>query len=86
MTWLFVIALIALLGVGFLLTLGLLGGLPASEPDLRPDQRDGEPAFDVVARGYRMDEVDEQLRVMQDRIEEMQAELDRAAEGRPEGR
>ena len=81
-TWLFVILVILLLAVGFLLVLGLLGGLPPAEPDLRPDTQDGEPAFDVVLRGYRMDEVDAQLATMQDQIDLMQAELDgRRADG-----
>ncbi len=76
MTWLFVIVAILVLGAGFLALLGLLGELPPSEPDLKPDTLDGEPAFDVVARGYRMDEVDAQLATMQDAIDTMSAELD----------
>ncbi|MCX6432778.1 MAG: hypothetical protein NTX29_08310 [Actinobacteria bacterium] len=76
MTWLFVIVAILVLGAGFLALLGLLGELPSSEPDLKPDTLDGEPAFDVVARGYRMDEVDAQLATMQDAIDTMSAELD----------
>ena len=69
MTWLFVIVVILVLGAGFAAVLGLLGDLPPSEPDLRPDTRDGEPSFDVVVRGYRMDEVDAQLASMQDEID-----------------
>ena len=76
MTWLFVIVAILVLGTGFLALLGLLGEPPPSEPDLKPDTLDGEPAFDVVARGYRMDEVDAQLATMQDAIDTMSAELD----------
>ena len=76
MTWLFVIVAILVLGAGFLALLGLLGELPPSEPDLKPDTLDGEPAFDVVARGYRMDEVDAQLATMQDAIDTMSSELD----------
>lgn len=79
MTWLFVIVVILLLGVGFLLVLGLLGDLPDAEPDLRPDTIDGEPAFDVVLRGYRMDEVDAQMVTLQDRIDVLQARLEGAA-------
>jgi hypothetical protein len=75
-TWLFVIVAILVLGAGFLAVLGLLGELPPSEPDLKPDTLDGEPAFDVVARGYRMDEVDAQVATMQDAIDTMSAELD----------
>ena len=72
MTWLFAIVVILVLGVGFLAVLGLFGDLPPAEPDLRPDTRDGEPSFDVVVRGYRMDEVDAQLATMQGRIDELQ--------------
>jgi TolA-binding protein len=68
-TWLFVIVVILVLGAGFAAALGLLGGLPDSEQDLRPDTRDGEPSFDVVVRGYRMDEVDAQLQAMQGEID-----------------
>jgi len=69
-TWLFVLVALAVVGAGFLAVLGLLGELPAVEPDLRPDRRGGDPAFDVVARGYRMDEVDQALA-------DLQAEIDR---------
>ena len=78
MTWLFVIVAILVVGAGFLLVLGLLGDLPEAEQDLRPDVRDGEPSFDVVVRGYRMDEVDAQ-------IAELQAQIDRLSEGAPGG-
>ncbi len=71
MTWLFVIVVILVLGAGFVAILGLLGDLPPSEQDLRPDTRDGEPSFDVVVRGYRMDEVDAQLATLQDEIAEL---------------
>jgi TolA-binding protein len=77
-TWLFVIVVILVLGAGFAAALGLLGDLPESEQDLRPDTLDGEPAFDVVVRGYRMDEVDAQLESMRDEIDELQQELQRA--------
>ena len=71
MTWLFVIVVILVLGAGFVAILGLLGDLPPSEQDLRPDTRDGEPSFDVVVRGYRMDEVDAQLAVLQEEIDRL---------------
>ena len=73
MTWLFVIIVILVLGAGFVAILGLLGDLPPSEQDLRPDTRDGEPSFDVVVRGYRMDEVDAQLASLQDEIDSLRA-------------
>jgi len=72
-TWLFVIVVILVLGAGFAAVLGLLGDLPPSEQDLRPDTRDGEPSFDVVVRGYRMDEVDAQLASMQDEIDALRS-------------
>jgi hypothetical protein len=70
-TWLFVIVVILVLGAGFVAILGRRGDLPPSEQDLRPDTRDGEPSFDVVVRGYRMDEVDAQLATLQDEIAEL---------------
>jgi hypothetical protein len=72
-TWLFVIVVILVLGAGFVAVLGLLGDLPPNEQDLRPDTRDGEPSFDVVVRGYRMDEVDAQLASLQDEIDELRS-------------
>jgi hypothetical protein len=76
-TWLFVIVVVLVLGAGFAAALGLLGGLPENEQDLRPDTRDGEPAFDVVVRGYRMDEVDAQLESMRTELDELHQELER---------
>ena len=69
MTWLFVVIGIAVLAFVFLAVLGPLGELPPVEPDLKPDLVDGQPQFDVVVRGYRMDEVDEQLAAMQAEID-----------------
>jgi hypothetical protein len=83
-TWLFVIVVILVLGAGFVAILGLLGGLPPSEQDLRPDTRDGEPSFDVVVRGYRMDEVDAQLAVLQEEIDRLR-HADAAPGAPPEG-
>ncbi len=45
--------------------------LPDAAADLRPDERGGEPAFDVVVRGYRMDEVDETIAGLQAQIAEL---------------
>lgn len=74
MTWLFVIVALVVLAAGFLAVLGLLGDLPPAEPDLRPDTLDGQPAFDVVARGYRMDEVDARLAELHDEIDRLRGE------------
>ncbi len=76
MTWLFVIVVILVLGAGFAAALGLLGGLPDSEQDLRPDVIDGEPSFDVVVRGYRMDEVDARLQEMQGELDVLRSEVE----------
>ena len=68
MTFIFVllaVAVIALIGV---LATGRLGELPEPVRDARPDMKFGNPAFDVVVRGYRMDEVDQV-------IEEVQAQV-----------
>jgi hypothetical protein len=81
-TWLLVIVVILVLGAGFLALVGLLGELPPNEPDVRPAVIDGEPAFDVVVRGYRMDEVDAQLATMQAEMDVLHQEIDRL---RPEG-
>jgi TolA-binding protein len=70
-SWLFVIVAVLVVGAAVLAASGRLSELPEAEPDLRPDTRDGEPVFDVVARGYRMDEVDAQLASMQDEIDRL---------------
>ena len=72
MTWLFVVVAVLVLAGVFLATLGLLGDLPPVDPDYRPDRIDGEPEFDVVVRGYRMDEVDQELARMQQEIDRLQ--------------
>ena len=69
MTWLFAVLVIIVLALIFMAVLGLLGELPPAELDLRPEELDGQPAFDVVIRGYRMDEVDAEL-------DRLQAEID----------
>ena len=49
--------------------------LPNATHDLRPETRAGKPAFDVVVRGYRMDEVDAT-------IADLQAQIRRLTPGR----
>lgn len=73
MTWIFVVLAVLVLAGAFLAVAGLLGDLPDVEPDLRPETIDGKPEFDVVVRGYRMDEVDEELSRMQREIDRLQA-------------
>ena len=80
MTWFFVILAIAVITFIFMAVLSPLGELPPAEADLRPDEVDGAPVFDVVVRGYRMDEVDERITSLQSQIDELNAELGRAPE------
>lgn len=72
-TWLFVIVVILVVGAGALLAVGRLGELPPVEPDLRPETNNGDPSFDIVVRGYRMDEVDATIAGMQDEIDRLRA-------------
>ena len=71
MTLLFALIVILVLGAAAFVAVGRLGELPEAEQDLRPDTKDGEPSFDVVLRGYRMDEVDAQIASMQHEIDEL---------------
>ncbi len=56
MTLMFVV--IALITLALLFTVGKRDGLPEVAPELRPEVDPLHPRFDVVFRGYRMDEVD----------------------------
>lgn len=75
MTVLFVVLAVAVIGLVGLAAVGRLGELPPVEPDLRPDRWDGHPAFDVVLRGYRMDEVDAVVGTLQREVTALRAEL-----------
>jgi len=75
-TWLFVVIGIAVLAFVFLVVLGPLGELPPVEPDLKPEIVEGHPQFDVVVRGYRMDEVDQQVADMQAEIDTLRGRAD----------
>lgn len=72
-TWLFVIVALLVIGAGALAASGRLGDLPETEPDLRPEGSDGDPSFDVVVRGYRMDEVDARIASMQQELDHLRA-------------
>ena len=61
------VAIAVIVGVA-LVIVGRQGGLPDAVVDLRPEQDPLDPTFDVVLRGYRMDEVDA-------KIFELQAEI-----------
>ena len=58
MVVLFVLIAIGVIAAIGMVAAGRLGSLPTAPADRRPGTRDGEPEFDVVLRGYRMDEVD----------------------------
>ena len=70
MTVLFVLLAMAAIGAVGLAAAGRLGGLPEAEPDRRPEDVNGDPTFDVVVRGYRMDEVDAVIEDLKRRLNE----------------
>jgi hypothetical protein len=69
---LFVIVALLVIGAIFMATTGRLGQYPDVEPDLRPDQ--GDAGFDVVVRGYRMDEVDARLASLEAEIDHLKSQ------------
>lgn len=70
MTIIFVLlAMAAIASVG-LAAAGRLGALTEAKPDLRPEGPAGNPTFDVVLRGYRMDEVDAVIEDLQRQLGE----------------
>ena len=71
MAVLFVLIAIGVIALVAMAASGRLGELPEAEPDLRPEEVGGEPTFDVVVRGYRMDEVDAVIERMQHQIDEL---------------
>lgn len=76
MTWLFVVVAILIVAGAFLAVAGLLGELPAAEPDVRPDRIDDRVQFDVVVRGYRMDEVDQELGRLRQEIDRLRSDME----------
>ena len=60
----FVLVAIAVIACIALASVGRLGELPEAPADRKPT----EAGFDVVARGYRMDEVDEELARLRARL------------------
>lgn len=75
MTVVFVLLAMAALGAVGVLASGRVGRLPDAPPDLRPAA--SAPPFELALRGYRMDQVDEVLEVLQARVAECEAELAR---------
>ena len=70
MTVLFVLLAMAAIGAVGLAAAGRLGELPEAEPDRRPEDVNGDPKFDVVVRGYRMDEGDAVIEDLKRRLNE----------------
>ena len=68
MTVFFVLLALAAIGAVGLVAAGRLGELPEAHPDRRPELADSDPNFDVVLRGYRMDEVDAELADLRARL------------------
>ena len=58
-----------------ILVVGRQGGLPEVGPELRPEVDAQHPAFDVVFRGYRMDEVDEVIDALRTENDRLRGEL-----------
>ncbi len=75
MTFIF-IAIAVIVGIA-LAVVGRQGGLPEAEIDLRPEVDPEDPKFDVVLRGYRMDDVDAKLAELQAENEQLRRERTR---------
>jgi DivIVA domain-containing protein len=74
MSLVFVVVGIAVIAAAFWYATGRWSPeLPRATHDLRPAERDREPTFDVVLRGYRMDEVDATIADLRQQIDELQA-------------
>jgi DivIVA domain-containing protein len=67
MSILFAVIAILVIAGAVAYAMGRGSGLAAAEPDRRPQDVGDSTTFDVVLRGYRMDEVDA-------RIEQLEAE------------
>ena len=78
MTLVFIAVGLVVIAAAFWFAVGRLDpSLPDAQSDLRPDQRAGDPAFDVVLRGYRMDEVDATIADLQSQIAELKGKATR---------
>jgi hypothetical protein len=73
---LFAVVAILVVGAAFLYAAGRWSGLPPAGPDRRP--RATPDDFDVVLRGYRMDEVDARIADLQRQITELRPGAGRA--------
>ena len=68
MTALFALVVILVVAAAALVAAGRLDRLAPHEPDRAPAGTLDDPRFDVVARGYRMDEVDATVGALQEEI------------------
>lgn len=64
MSLLFVVVVILIIAGAFLFASGRWGSVAGLERDRRPDMDDARQ-FDVVLRGYRMDEVDARIAALE---------------------
>lgn len=67
------LAIAVIIGLALMLV-GHQGGLPEAVVDLRPEGDPSDPRFDVVLRGYRMDEVDATLAGLRAENEQLRQE------------
>ena len=82
MVVLFVLIAIGVIAAIGMVAAGRLGALPAAPADRRPDTDDGAPVFDVVLRGYRMDEVDAVVSDLRAQVESLRADSSRRGSSR----
>lgn len=72
MSWVLVVVAILVIGAVCLALVGKFDAdkfsLPDAEPDLRPIDAGYPDTFDVVVRGYRMDEVDARIAQLESEI------------------
>ena len=76
MTFVFVLIALGVLAAIGLLATGRLGELPEAERQLRPAYLGDAPEFDVVVRGYRMDEVDSTIDLLTAQIADLKSRKD----------
>lgn len=79
MSLLFAVVAILVVGAAFLYAAGRGSGLPSADPDRRP--RVTPDDFDVVLRGYRMDEVDARIADLERQIADLRPGSGRSKPG-----
>jgi len=68
MTLLFAVVVIGIIAGAFLYGAGRWAGLPPAPADRRPAGAADSRGFDVVVRGYRMDEVDARIAELEQEV------------------